>query len=76
MTWNGLAVTGHCVMHVAGTSASDACEFTTGGGRLASVDNFDFGARVWHRHYQDGIDVTIAVPAGTELIPIPFPLGR
>jgi hypothetical protein len=77
MTWNGLAMTGQCVLHVTGANASEACEFTTeGGARVTSVDNFDFDARVWHRRYQDGMDVTIAVPAGTELIPIPFPLGR
>jgi hypothetical protein len=76
MTWNGLAATGHCLLHRAGSHASEACEFTTGADRLTSVDTFDFAAMVWHRHYQDGIDVTIAVPAGTELIPIPLPLGR
>jgi hypothetical protein len=76
MIWKGLATTGQCVLHVIGRSASETCEFTTGADQVASVDIFDFAAGVWRRHYQDGIDVTIAVPAGTELIPIPFPLGR
>ncbi len=76
MTWNGLTVTGRCVMHMIGRSASETCEFTTGANRRASVDTFDPAARVWHRHYQDGLDVVIVVPAGTELIPIPFPLGH
>jgi hypothetical protein len=76
MTWDGLATTGQCVLTVVATRASDACHFTIGSARLSAVDTFDAGARVWHRRYGDGVDVTIAVPAGSSLIPIPFPLGH
>lgn len=76
MTWEGLATTGQCVLMVVAGGASDACRFTIGPARLSAADTFDARAHVWHRRYADGVDVTIAVPVGSALIPIPFPLGH
>ncbi len=76
MTWGGLATTGQCVLVVVAAGASDACRFTIGAAHLAAADTFDAPDHVWHRRYADGVDVTIAVPAGSALIPIPFPLGH
>lgn len=76
MTWGGLATTGQCVLVAVASGASDACRFAIGPTRLTAVDTFDARAHVWHRHYADGVDVAIAVPPGSPLIPIPFPLGH
>jgi hypothetical protein len=76
MIWKDLPTTGQCVLHVVARSATETCEFAIGADHVASIDGFDFAAGAWNRHYTDGIEVTIAVPAGTALIPIPFPLGR
>jgi hypothetical protein len=76
MTWGGLATTGQCILVVVAAEASDTCRFTMGPTQLSAVDTLDARADVWRRRYADGVDVTIAVPAGGPLIPIPFPLGR
>lgn len=76
MTWGGLATTGRCLLVATGAGASDACEFRVGSARLSSTDTFDARTHLWHRSYSDGVAVTIAVPAGSTLIPIPFPLGH
>ncbi len=76
MKWGGLATTGQCVLAVVGAQASEACQFQEGSSRFSAADTFDAGGHVWHRRYADGTDVTIAVPAGSTLIPIPFPLGH
>lgn len=76
MSWGGVAATGQCVLVVLSTGASDACRFMIGASRLTAIDTYDARNRVWHRQYQDGLDVTIALPSGTPLIPIPFPLGH
>ncbi|HUZ71021.1 MAG TPA: hypothetical protein VMU65_15035 [Candidatus Saccharimonadales bacterium] len=76
MTWGGVVTTGRCVLVVIATGASDTCRFTMGSARLSARDTFDARAHIWHRVYGDGADVTIAVPAGSPLIPIPFPLGH
>ncbi|HEY6470857.1 MAG TPA: hypothetical protein VI434_13940 [Candidatus Dormibacteraeota bacterium] len=76
MTWGGLATTGRCVLAVVGAGVSEACQFRQGSSRFSAVDAFDAQGHVWHRRYADGTDVTVAVPAGSPLIPIPFPLGH
>jgi hypothetical protein len=76
MTWKGGAATGRCVLHLLSSGASEVCQFASGATRLASADSFDVASRIWHRHYRDGVDITITVPRGSDLIPIPFPLGR
>lgn len=76
MTWNGLATTGQCVLVVVKSGASDTCRFAIGAKRLTAADTFDARNHVWRRHYADGVDIAIQVPAGSALIPVPFPLGR
>jgi hypothetical protein len=76
MVWGGLATTGQCVLVVIDAGASDACKFSEGPARFSAADTFDARNHVWHRRYADGVEVTIAVPVGTPLIPIPFPLGH
>jgi hypothetical protein len=76
MIWGGLATTGQCVLVVVDGGASDACQFNEGSARFSAADTFDARRLVWHRRYTDGVDVTITVPDGTALIPIPFPLGH
>jgi hypothetical protein len=76
MTFNGVKTTGQCESHVSSRTASEACQFKGGGAGLTSTATFDFRSRTWDRRYSDGIEVTIMVPTGSELIPIPFPLGH
>jgi hypothetical protein len=75
-TVNGVEATGQCESRVLSTTASEACQFRRGGIELTSTATFDFVSRTWDRRYSDGIEVTIMVPRGSELIPIPFPLGH
>jgi hypothetical protein len=76
MTWGGIATIGQCVLAVVGSRASEACQFREGPSRFSAADTFDARGHVWHRRYADGSQVTIMVPAGSPLIPIPFPLGH
>jgi hypothetical protein len=76
MTWNGVPTTGRCVLTDGAAVASEMCEYEIGAARLTSTDSFTAATRTWHRRYSDGVEITIAVPAGSEVIPIPFPLGR
>jgi hypothetical protein len=76
MLWKGVATTGQCVLHVLPLSAAEACHFKNATAELTAIDTFDFASRLWHRHYGDGVEITIMVPKGGDLIPIPFPLGR
>ena len=76
MTLNGVEATGQCEIQVLPVSASEACQFKSGAAESTSTGTFDFASRTWHRHYSDGVEVTIMVPRGSELIPIPFPLGH
>jgi hypothetical protein len=75
-TVNGAEAIGQCESHVSSATASEACQFKRGGIELTSTATFDFVSRSWDRHYSDGVEVTIMVPKGSELIPIPFPLGH
>jgi hypothetical protein len=76
MTLNGVEATGQCEMHVLPMTASEACNFKSGAAEVTSVGTFDFASRTWHRRYSDGVETTITVPGGSELIPVPFPLGH
>jgi hypothetical protein len=75
-TWNGLPTTGRCVLTDGAAVVSEICEYDLGTARLTSTDSFTPATRSWHRRYSDGVEITIAVPAGSAVIPIPFPLGR
>jgi hypothetical protein len=76
MVWKGMVTTGQCVLHLGPLSATETCRFRNGAVELTSTDAFDVASRVWQRRYGDGIDITVTVPKGSDLIPIPFPLGR
>jgi hypothetical protein len=75
-TWNGVPTTGRCVLTDGASVASEMCEYDIGTGRLTSTDSFTAATRTWRRRYSDGVEITIAVLAGSAVIPIPFPLGR
>lgn len=75
-TWNGVPMTGRCVLTDGMAVASEMCEYVIGTSQLTSVDSLSAATRTWHRRYSDGVEITIAVPAGSAVIPIPFPLGR
>ena len=76
MTWNGHATTGRCVIHMTRHVTGEACEFSIGATRLTAADTFDLASRTWHRRYSDGVEIAIAVPGGSALIPVPFPVGH
>ncbi len=77
MAWNGVPTTGRCVLiHATSADTRETCDFTIGATRLTAVDGFDPVTRTWVRRYDDGREITIDVPTGASLVPIPFPLGR
>ena len=76
MTWGGAPATGQCVLRTALARTSETCAFVIGTMRLSAIDVYDSRARTWHRHYRDGHELVIVVPAGEDPIPVPFPLGR
>jgi hypothetical protein len=76
MTWNGMPTIGRCVLIAGGTGSSERCDYTTSATRLTSIDTFDPRTRVWHRRYDDGVEILITVPTRCAVIPIPFPLGH
>jgi hypothetical protein len=75
-TWNSVPTTGHCVLVDGAAVASETCVYDMGTTRLTSTDSFAASTRTWHRRYSDGVEITITVPAGSSVIPIPLPLGR
>jgi hypothetical protein len=76
MNWNGLAATGRCVLRHGAATIAETCTYELGLHRLTSTDRFSVATRTWHREYGDGVGISIVVPAGSTVIPIPFPLGR
>ena len=58
------ALTEHCMLHIgrAAVTCEDALRFEAPG--------------TWKRRCSDGQALTVSVPAGAEVIPMPFPLGR
>jgi len=58
------AITEHCVLDIGSASVTcdDALQFDAPGS--------------WQRRCSDGQVLTVSVPAGAEVIPLPFPLGR
>jgi len=75
-TWNGIPTTGRCVLTDGAAVTGETCEYDMGITRLTSVDSFTAATRTWHRRYSDGVEITVEVPVGSAVIPIPFPLGR
>jgi hypothetical protein len=77
MIWKGAVATARCVLRTAADNrTSETCNFVLGQTQMSSTDVFDETSRTWGRRYGDGVRVSIAVPPGTDLMPIPFPLGR
>jgi hypothetical protein len=76
MTWNNAPTTGRCTLVEAVSGTAETCDYMMGTTRLTSIDTFDSRTRIWHRHYGDGVEITITVPTHDVRIPIPFPLGR
>jgi hypothetical protein len=76
MSWNGHATTGRCVVRTTRHATGEACEFSIGTTRLTAADTFDHSSSTWHRRYSDGVEIAIAVPVGSALIPVPFPVGH
>jgi hypothetical protein len=76
MTWDGFPTTVRCVLVRSATGVSETCAYDIGTTRLTSADSYSAKTRTWSRRYSDGMEITITVPNGSELIPLPFPLGR
>ncbi len=76
MTWNGLSATVRCVFLHSGTGGVETCLYELGSQQLSSIDRFSAGTQSWYRQYSDGVAVTISVPRGSMVIPVPFPLGH
>jgi hypothetical protein len=68
---------GTCVMREQASHVVESCWFDAAGARTTSVDSYALVTPgEWNRTYADGRQVTIAVPAGGGLVPVPFPIGR
>ncbi len=72
---NGSRSLGLCLMTEHSASDMDeACSFMLAGKVVGSTDHFN--GQSWARRYSDGREVTIPVPSGGSVIPVPFPVGR
>ena len=76
MTWEGIPTIGRCILIAASPGTSERCDYTSGATRFTSSDIFDPRTREWHRRYDDGVEIVIAVPSHFAVIPIPFPFGH
>ena len=76
MTWNGISATVRCAFLRNGTGGVESCVYELGSQRLSSIDRFSASSQTWYRQYSDGVAVTISVPQGSIVIPVPFPLGH
>jgi hypothetical protein len=76
MTWNGVRATVRCVYLRSSIGGVETCLYELGSQRLTSTDQFSASRQSWYRQYSDGVAITITVPRGTTVIPVPFPLGR
>ena len=74
----GLHMTGFCFMtHPRPNRYDDACTFVLGSSSFESDDVLLLDrSRAWARRYSDGRQVRIEVPVGSEVIPVPFPVGH
>lgn len=68
---NGVHMTGSCTMPDG--DRTERCLFTLNGRQLGAVDRWAGGG--WHRRYDDGRTVDIAVATATA-VPVPFAVGR
>lgn len=66
---------GTCTMRRQRRTLVEACTFTSAGVVSTSVDSYPLDtAGPWRRTYADGDQVVIAVPDGTSVVPVPFPI--
>lgn len=74
----GQRVTGVCTLGpAAATEITESCALHIGGRSVTCADALRFDTPgSWERTCSDGQRLTIAVPAGAAVIPMPFPLGR
>lgn len=74
----GRRVTGVCSFGPPTASAiAERCVLDIGAASVSCEDSLRFDAPgVWRRRCSDGQELTVLVPAGTGVIPMPFPLGR
>jgi len=74
----GRRVTGVCHFGPPGaTEIMEHCELHIGGASVTCDDTLRFDAPgSWQRRCSDGQALTVSVPDGTDVIPMPFPLGR
>jgi hypothetical protein len=75
---NGERVTGLCNYGPpTATSVAERCVIQIGKATVTCEDALRFtGQGGWQRRCSDGQVLTVTVPAGAEVIPMPFPLGR
>jgi hypothetical protein len=69
-TLHGVPMKGSCTMPSSGDG--EKCRFDLGGRSLRATDTRT--ATGWHRRYQDGRTVDIALPG--DAVPVPFAIGR
>lgn len=74
----GERVTGVCTLGPpVTTEITESCAFHIGGRSVTCEDVLRFDTPgTWERACSDGQRLTVAVPAGETVIPMPFPLGR
>lgn len=68
---------GSCMMRREGTLLVATCRFVADGRTTTAVDSYEVaGGGSWRRTYDDGQQVSIAVPDGATVVPVAFPVGR
>lgn len=74
----GQRVTGVCTFGPpAAAEITESCSLHIGGRSVTCLDALRFAAPgSWERTCSDGQRLTVSVPSGTAVIPMPFPLGR
>ncbi|MFN2567999.1 MAG: hypothetical protein ABR564_00130 [Candidatus Dormibacteria bacterium] len=74
----GRPASGVCLMPPRrGWLLDETCELHVGGRRMTAVDHLDVReGPTWHRRYDDGLEVGIAVAPDAAVVPVPFPIGR
>lgn len=75
---DGQRVTGVCTFGPpSATLISERCLFEIGGASVTCDDTLRFAAPgSWQRRCSDGQQLTVSVPQGADVIPLPFDLGR
>ncbi|HKR98626.1 MAG TPA: hypothetical protein VJU79_03835 [Candidatus Dormibacteraeota bacterium] len=66
---------GSCTMTVHAETTVEDCDLRLGATRLRAHDVYSAARREWLRRYADGTEITMQVPPGSSVIPIPFPIG-